>query len=52
MRNQEKILDRMIQGCESRPGLEIELSAENVLYEVTKFNGEGIFQNLSERRFP
>ncbi|MEW6262732.1 MAG: metallopeptidase TldD-related protein [Thermodesulfobacteriota bacterium] len=51
MMNQEKILSRMVQGCWSKPGLQTELSAENVLYEVTKFNGEGIFQNLSERRF-
>lgn len=46
----EKILGRLKQACESRPGIQTQVSAEKILYDVTKFNGEGIFQNLSEDR--
>jgi len=38
------------EACRSGSGVETELWAEQVLSEVTKFNGQGIFQNLSERR--
>ncbi len=47
----DKILAQLAGACPSKPGVQTELSAERVLYDVTKFNGEGIFQNLSEDRF-
>jgi PmbA protein len=46
----EEILDGLNRECLSMPGIEVELAAQRVLYDVTKFNEEGIFQNLSERR--
>jgi PmbA protein len=50
MSDWDEILDGLSKECASRPGIEIELSAQRTLYDVTKFNEEGIFQNLSERR--
>jgi PmbA protein len=45
----DEILDDLNRECLSMPGIEVELAAQRVLYDVTKFNEDGIFQNLSER---
>jgi PmbA protein len=50
MSDWDEILDSLSKECASKPEIEIELSAQRTLYDVTKFNEEGIFQNLSERR--
>ena len=49
MSHWDEILDGLNRECLSMPGIEVELAAQRVLYDVTKFNEDGIFQNLSER---